>query len=70
MMPITLANVGEENIILRVGGSPEVRQHLADMGFVAGSAATIISTLGGNVIVKVKDTRVAVSEEMAKKIFV
>ena len=70
MMPITLANVGEENIILRVGGSPEVRQHLADMGFVAGGSATIISTLSGNVIVKVKDTRVAVSEEMAKKIFV
>ncbi len=70
MMPITLANVGEENIIMRVGGSPEVRQHLADLGFVAGSSATIISTLSGNVIVKVKDTRVAVSEEMAKKIFV
>ena len=70
MMPITLANVGEENIILRVGGSPEVRRHLADMGFVAGGTATIISTLNGNVIVKVKDTRVAVSEEMAKKIFV
>ena len=70
MMPITLANVGEANIILRVGGSPEVRQHLADMGFVAGGTATIISALSGNVIVKVKDTRVAVSEEMAKKIFV
>ena len=70
MMPLMLADVGEENIILRVGGSPEVRQHLADMGFVAGGSATIISTLSGNVIVKVKDTRVAVSEEMAKKIFV
>ena len=70
MMPITLANIGEENIILRVGGSPEVKQHLADMGFVAGGAATIVAMLGGNVIVKVKETRVAISEEMAKKIFV
>ena len=70
MMPITLANIGEENIILRVGGTPEVRQHLADMGFVAGGTATVINTLGGNVIVKVKETRVAVSEEMARKIFV
>ena len=70
MMPITLANIGEENIILRVGGTPEVRQHLADMGFVAGGTATVINTLGGNVIVKVKETRVAISEEMARKIFV
>ena len=70
MMPITLANIGDENIILRVGGSPEVKQHLADMGFVAGGTATVINTLGGNVIVKVKETRVAISEEMARKIFV
>ena len=50
MMPITLANIGEENIILRVGGTPEVRQHLADMGFVAGGTATVINTLNGGIV--------------------
>ena len=53
MMPLSLANIGEENLILKVGGSPEVRKHLEDIGFVAGGTATLISSLGGNVIVKV-----------------
>ena len=70
MMPLTLANVGEENLILRVGGSPEVRKHLEDLGFVAGGTVSVVSSLGGNVIVKVKEARVAISKEMAVKIMV
>ena len=70
MMPLILTNVGETNMIKRVGGSPEVKKHLEDMGFVAGGDVSIISMLGGNVIVNVKDTRVAISEEMARKIMV
>lgn len=70
MMPLTLANAGEENTILKVGGSAEVKKHLADLGFVAGAAVNVVSSLGGNVIVKVKESRVAISEEMAKKIMI
>ena len=67
MMPLTLANAGEENTILKVGGSAEVKKHLEDLGFVAGGTVSIVSSLGGNVIVKVKEARVAISEEMARK---
>lgn len=70
MMPLMLANVGEENIVKRVGGAPELKRHLENLGFVAGGAVTVISELGGNVIVNVKDTRVAISREMAMKIMV
>ena len=70
MMPLNLASPGEENTVLRVGGSPEVRQHLKELGFVPGSTVTIINTLGGNVIVKVKESRVAISGEMARKIMI
>ena len=70
MMSLTLANAGEENTILRVGGSAEVKKHLADLGFVAGAAVNVVASLGGNVIVKVKERRVAISEEMARKIMI
>ena len=70
MMPLTLADIGAEQLIRKVGGSPEVRKHLEDLGFVAGGSATVVSALGGNVIVKVKESRVAISEEMARKIMV
>lgn len=70
MMPLTLANMGEEQIIRKVGGSPEVKKHLEDMGFVPGGNVTVVSALGGNVIVKVKDASVAISEEMARKIMI
>lgn len=69
-MPLTLANVGEENIIKKVGGKPEVRKHLENLGFVAGGTVTIINTLAGNVIVNVKEARVAISKEMAQKIMI
>ena len=70
MMPLTLANMGEENLIHRVGGSPEVKKHLEDLGFVAGGNVTVVAALGGNVIVKVKEARIAISEEMARKIMI
>ncbi|MDY3304090.1 MAG: FeoA family protein [Clostridia bacterium] len=69
-MPLSLANVGEENIIKRIGGKPEIKKHLENLGFVVGGTVTIVSALGGNVIVNVKETRVAISEEMAKKIII
>lgn len=70
MMPLTLANVGEENIIRKIGGKPEVKKHLENLGFVAGGNVTVITTMGGSVIVNVKEARVAISEEMAQKIMV
>ncbi len=70
MLPLTLANQGESNIIKKIGGNPEVKKHLENLGFVAGGNVTIISALGGNVIVNVKEARVAISREMAQKIMV
>lgn len=70
MMPLTLANTGEENTIKKIGGSPEVKKHLENLGFVVGGSVTVITALGGNVIVNVKDARVAISEEMARKIMI
>ncbi len=70
MIPLIFASVGETNIIKKIGGNPETKKHLENLGFVAGGEVTIISMLSGNVIVKVKEARVAVSEEMARKIMV
>ena len=69
-MPLILANPGEQNIIKKVGGSPETRKFLENLGFVAGGSVTVISEISGNVIVNVKESRVAVSKEMAQKIMV
>lgn len=69
-MPLALANVGEENTIKKVGGSQEVKKHLENLGFVVGETVKVITSLSGNVIVGVKETRVAISEEMARKIMV
>ena len=66
MMPLILANVGEENIIKKIGGSPEVKQHLENLGFVVGGSVKIVNTMGGNL----KETRGAVSREMAQKIMI
>ncbi|MBO7709059.1 MAG: ferrous iron transport protein A [Lachnospiraceae bacterium] len=70
MMPLCYATPGEETVIRRVGGSPEVKKHLENLGFVAGGTATVITSLNGNVIVKVKESRVAIDEAMARKIMV
>lgn len=70
MMPLALANVGEVNTVKKIGGLPEVKKHLEDLGFVVGAIVTVVSTLGGNVIVNVKESRVAISREMAQKIMI
>jgi len=70
MMPLTLAPIGEENIIKRIGGKQEVKAHLETLGFVVGGAVTIVSAMGGNIIVNVKESRIAISKEMAQKIMV
>ncbi len=70
MMPLALADPGEENIIRRIGGSPEVKKHLEDLGFIVGDSVTVITALNGNIIVKVKEARIAISEEMARKIMI
>ena len=70
MMPLTMASVGEANIIRKIGGNPEVRAHLEILGFVTGGNVTVISTIGGNLIVNVKESRVAISREMANKIMI
>lgn len=69
-MPLSLANVGEVNIIKKICGNPEVKKHLENLGFTVGGFVTVISTLAGNVIVNVRDTRVAISEETARKIII
>ncbi|MGI6546427.1 MAG: FeoA family protein [Fastidiosipilaceae bacterium] len=68
MMPLVFANVGEENIIRKVGGSAEIKKHLEDLGFVVGGNVTVVSAIAGNLIVNVKDSRIAISREMAGKI--
>ena len=70
MIPICLADPGESQIIKKIGGTPEVRQHLENLGFNVGSEVTIVNTLGENIIVKVKEARVAISDELARKIMV
>ena len=70
MMPLMLAGIGEENTIKKIGGSPEIKKHLEDLGFVVGGSVTVVNALGGNVIANVKESRVAISEEMARRIMV
>ncbi|MGI6076550.1 MAG: FeoA family protein [Fastidiosipilaceae bacterium] len=70
MMPLTLADSGEEHIIKRIGGSPKVKKHLESLGFVPGGNVTVVNILAGNLIVSVKGTRIAIDENMAKKIMV
>lgn len=70
MMPLALANRGEENIIRRVGGNAVLKKHLENLGFVVGGNVTVISVNGGNLIVNVKESRVAISQETASKIFI
>ena len=70
MMPLTFANVGEENMIKRIGGNPETKKRLENLGFVAGGNVTIINEIAGNIIVNVKESRIAISKEMAQIIFI
>lgn len=70
MMPLTFASPGSVNTIRQVTGKAEVRKHLEDLGFVAGGTVTVISTIGGNLIVNVKESRIAIDRGMAAKILV
>ena len=70
MMPLSMVKEGEPNIIKKVGGKEETRKFLENLGFLTGGTVTVISQTGGNMIVNVKDSRIAISEEMARKIMV
>ena len=70
MMPLNLADIGVPQIVKKLGGSPEVKKHLENLGFNVGGEVSLVNILGGNVIVKVKESRVAISQEMARKIMV
>ena len=70
MIPLVLADAGKEMTIKKIGGLPEMKRHLETLGFVPGERVRVVSTLGGNVIVKVKESRIAISGEMAQKIMV
>ena len=70
MMPLTMANAGEENINKKVGGKEDTRRFLENLGFVVGAAVTVISQVEGNIIVNIKDSRVAIGKDMANKIMV
>ena len=70
MMPLTFAAVGEENTIVKIGGKPEVKKHLENLGFVVGGTVKVVSAMGGNLIVNVKDSRVAIGKDMANRIMV
>ena len=70
MIPLSLAETGKEQIIRKVGGNQETRLHLQNLGFVVGGNITVVNTLNGNVIVKVKESRIALNDELARKIMV
>ena len=70
MLPLTYANVNEMNVIRKVGGNPEIRKHLEDMGFVTGAVITVVSAINGNLIVNVKDSKVALDKQLAGKIMI
>ena len=70
MMPLTMAKTGEMNVIKKVGGKDETRQFLENLGFVTGGTVTVVSEVGGNLIVNVKESRVAIGKDMANRIMV
>ena len=70
MMPLIYASPGEENIIRKISGNPDVKRHLENLGFTTGGSVTLISMLGGNVIVKVKESRIALDKDMAGKVMI
>ena len=69
-MPLSYVELGQPVIIKKIGGSPEVKKHMEDLGFHVGGQISVVSTLGENLIVRVKESRVAVSDELARKIYV
>jgi ferrous iron transport protein A len=70
MLPLAMAPMGEAQIVKKISGNAETKRHLEDLGFTVGGEVSIVSTLAGNLIVKVKESRIAVSNELARKIMV
>ncbi len=70
MIPLSVLGSGNEGIIKRIGGNPEVKKHLENLGFIPGDTVNVIAEQSGNIIVKVKESRIAISKEMAMKIYV
>ena len=70
MMPLAMSNVGDTGIIRKITGRDEVRQHLAELGFVVGAEVSVVSMLGGNMILSVKDSRIALDKTMAMRIMI
>ena len=70
MMPLTMAKTGEMNSVKKIGGKPETKQHLENLGFIIGTPIMVIAEIRGNVIVKIKESRIAISREMASRIMV
>lgn len=69
-MPLTMAQTGQRQTIRKVTGGDEIRRHLANMGFVAGESVTVVTALGGNVILQVKDSRIALDKSLANRILI
>ena len=69
-MPLGMANVGDVNIIKQINGRDDVRQHLAELGFVPGAEVSVVSELGGNLILSIKDSRIALDKTMAMRVMV
>ena len=69
-MPLNLADIGTEYIVKRISGKQEIKQHLENLGFVEGATVIVVSKVAGNVIVNVKESRIAINSEMAQKIYV
>ena len=70
MMPLTMVKAGDTVLIRKISGKDEMRQHLAELGFVVDSGVTVVSEIGGNLIVQVKDSRVALDKSMANRIMI
>ncbi len=70
MLPLSYAEVNETNVIKKITGNPEMKKHLEDMGFVTGAVISVVSTVNGNLIVNVKDTKVALDKQLAMKIMI
>lgn len=70
MLPLCVAEVGEESTIKKLGGNPQTKKHLENLGFVVGGTVTVVNKLGKNLIVNVKEARIAISEETARKIMI
>jgi ferrous iron transport protein A len=70
MMPLSTAEIGQENLIKRIGGKPEAKKRIESLGFVPGSKVSVVTRIGENVIVQIKESRIALSREMAQNIFI